>query len=124
MTRFDVVIVGARCAGSPLALMLARRGLRVCLVDRAKFPSETPSTHLIQPCGVQLLDRLGVLDAVLAAGAVGRRAGGGGGGAVALASSSASRDHSNRAVIDTAWSGTSVIVGSAGSDGSDHPRKV
>ena len=70
MTRFDVVIVGARCAGSPLALMLARRGLSVCLVDRAKFPSETPSTHLIQPCGVQLLDRLGVLDAVLAAGAV------------------------------------------------------
>ena len=70
MTRFDVVIVGARCAGSPLALMLARRGLSVCLVDRAKFPSETPSTHLIQPCGVQLLDRLGVLEAVLAAGAV------------------------------------------------------
>jgi menaquinone-9 beta-reductase len=70
MTRFDVVIVGARCAGSPLALLLARQGLSVCLVDRAKFPSETPSTHLIQPCGVQLLDRLGVLDAVLAAGAV------------------------------------------------------
>ena len=70
MKRFDVVIVGARCAGSPLALMLARQGLSVCLVDRAKFPSETPSTHLIQPCGVQLLDRLGVLDAVLAAGAV------------------------------------------------------
>jgi menaquinone-9 beta-reductase len=70
MKRFDVVIVGARCAGSPLAVMLARQGLGVCLVDRAKFPSETPSTHLIQPCGVQLLDRLGVLDAVLAAGAV------------------------------------------------------
>jgi len=70
MKRFDVVIVGARCAGSPLALMLARQGLSVCLVDRAQFPSETPSTHLIQPCGVQLLDRLGVLDAALAAGAV------------------------------------------------------
>jgi 2-polyprenyl-6-methoxyphenol hydroxylase-like FAD-dependent oxidoreductase len=70
MKRFDVVVVGARCAGSPVALMLARRGLSVCLVDRAQFPSETPSTHLIQPCGVQLLDQLGVLDAVLAAGAV------------------------------------------------------
>jgi len=70
MKRFDVVIVGARCAGSPLAVLLARQGLSVCLVDRAQFPSETPSTHLIQPCGVQLLDRLGVLDAVLAAGAV------------------------------------------------------
>jgi menaquinone-9 beta-reductase len=50
--------------------MLARQGLRVCLVDRARFPSETPSTHVIQPCGVQLLDELDVLDAVLAAGAV------------------------------------------------------
>lgn len=70
MKQFDVVVVGARCAGSPLAVMLARRGLSVCLVDRAQFPSETPSTHVIQPCGVQMLDQLGVLDAVLAAGAV------------------------------------------------------
>ena len=70
MTQFDVVIVGARCAGSPLAVMLARRGSSVCLVDRAQFPSETPSTHLIQPCGVQLLGQLGVLDGILAAGAV------------------------------------------------------
>jgi 2-polyprenyl-6-methoxyphenol hydroxylase-like FAD-dependent oxidoreductase len=68
--RFDVVIVGARCAGSPLATMLARRGLSVCLVDRAQFPSETPSTHIIQPCGVQVLEQLGVLDDVWAAGAV------------------------------------------------------
>jgi len=70
VTRFDVVIVGARCAGSPLAVMLARRGLSVCLVDRAQFPSQTPSTHVIQSCGVQVLDQVGVLDAVLAAGAV------------------------------------------------------
>jgi menaquinone-9 beta-reductase len=51
-------------------MMLARRGLSVCLVDRAQFPSETPSTHVIQPCGVQLLDQLGLLEAVLAAGGV------------------------------------------------------
>jgi menaquinone-9 beta-reductase len=70
MKRFDVVVVGARCAGSPLATMLAQRGLRVCLLDRARFPSETPSTHIIQSCGVQVLDRLGVLEATLAAGAV------------------------------------------------------
>ena len=50
--------------------MLARRGLSVCLVDRAQFPSETPSTHIIQPCGVQVLEQLGVLDDVWAAGAV------------------------------------------------------
>ncbi|SPM26688.1 NAD(P)/FAD-dependent oxidoreductase [Mycobacterium terramassiliense] len=70
MKRFDVVVVGARCAGSPLATVLARRGLSVCLIDRARFPSDTPSTHIIQPSGVQVLERLGVLEAVLAAGAV------------------------------------------------------
>ncbi len=67
---FDVVIVGARCAGSPLAIMLARRGLRVCVLDRARFPSETPSTHVIQPCGATVLDRIGVLGAAREAGGV------------------------------------------------------
>ncbi|BBX33148.1 monooxygenase FAD-binding protein [Mycolicibacterium mageritense DSM 44476 = CIP 104973] len=70
MQTFDVVIVGARCAGSPLAVMLARRGLNVCVVDKARFPSETPSTHVIQPCGVSILEGIGALDAVLSAGAV------------------------------------------------------
>ncbi len=70
MDTYDVAIVGARCAGSPLAAMLARQGLRVCLLDRVRFPRETPSTHVILPCGVQILDELGVLDSVLAAGAV------------------------------------------------------
>src|SRR5882757_8564311 len=70
MDGYDAVIVGARCAGSPLTTMLARRGLRVCLLDRVRFPRETPSTHVIQPCGVQILDELGVLDPALTAGAV------------------------------------------------------
>jgi len=70
MERFDVVVVGARCAGSPLAIMLARRGLRVCVLDRARFPSETLSTHVIQPCGAVVLQRLGVLEEIVAAGAV------------------------------------------------------
>jgi menaquinone-9 beta-reductase len=70
MEQFDVVVVGARCAGSPLAIMLARRGLRVCLLDRSRFPSDTLSTHVIQPCGVAILGRLGVLDTVCQAGAV------------------------------------------------------
>ena len=65
----DVLVVGARCAGSPLATMLARRGLRVCMVDRATFPSETPSTHVVQPSGVILLQQLGVLDQLWDAGA-------------------------------------------------------
>jgi 2-polyprenyl-6-methoxyphenol hydroxylase-like FAD-dependent oxidoreductase len=62
---FDVIVVGARCAGAPLATMLARDGLRVCLVDRDRFPSDTHSTHGIQPTGVQVLERLGVLDSLL-----------------------------------------------------------
>jgi menaquinone-9 beta-reductase len=61
---FDVIVVGARCAGSPLATLLAKRGLSVCLVDRDDFPSDTPSTHGIQPVGVEILDRLGVLDRI------------------------------------------------------------
>ena len=70
MTDLDVVVVGGRCAGSPLAVMLARRGLRVCVVDKSEFPSETLSTHVIQPSGVAILERHGMLDAIVAAGAV------------------------------------------------------
>jgi 2-polyprenyl-6-methoxyphenol hydroxylase-like FAD-dependent oxidoreductase len=62
---FDVVVVGARCAGSPLAAMLARRGLRVCVVDKDRFPSDTLSTHGIQPTGVKVLERIGALDPLL-----------------------------------------------------------
>ena len=65
MEDFDVAIVGARCAGASLATLLARRGLHVCVVDKAQFPSETPSTHVVQPCGVRILGELGVLDALL-----------------------------------------------------------
>ena len=63
--HFDVIIVGARCAGSPLATLLARAGMNVCLVDRAGFPSDTPSTHATQPSGVKIFQRLGVLEALL-----------------------------------------------------------
>ena len=62
---FDAIIVGGRCAGSPLATLLARAGLRVCLVDRAQFPSDTGSTHGVQPIGATILDRLGVLEPLL-----------------------------------------------------------
>lgn len=62
--HFDVIIVGARCAGSPLAVILARAGMKVCVVDRARFPSDTPSTHGVQPTGVKILDRLGMLERV------------------------------------------------------------
>ncbi|MGH9156838.1 MAG: NAD(P)/FAD-dependent oxidoreductase [Acidimicrobiales bacterium] len=66
---YDVVVVGGRCAGSPLAAQLARAGLSVAVVDRAQFPSDTASTHIFQVEGVNCLARLGVLDAVLTTGA-------------------------------------------------------
>jgi menaquinone-9 beta-reductase len=63
--RYDVIVVGGRCAGASLATLLARAGLRTCIVDRAGFPSDTPSTHGIQPTGVKVLERLGVLESLL-----------------------------------------------------------
>ena len=65
---YDAIVVGARCAGSPTAMLLARRGHRVLLVDRATFPSDTISTHLIHPPGVASLERWGLLDPVIATG--------------------------------------------------------
>jgi flavin-dependent dehydrogenase len=64
MTTYDVIVVGARCAGSPTAMLLARRGLRVLLVDRARFPSDTVSTHILHPLGVAALRRWGLMRAV------------------------------------------------------------
>jgi 2-polyprenyl-6-methoxyphenol hydroxylase-like FAD-dependent oxidoreductase len=66
---FDVIVVGARCAGSPLAALLARQGVRVAVVERATFPRDTLSTHVFQAPGINLLARLGVLDRVEASGA-------------------------------------------------------
>lgn len=66
---YDVIVVGSRCAGSPLAMLLARNGHEVLLVDRAGFPSDTLSTHYIHQSGVAHLKRWGLLDRVVAAGA-------------------------------------------------------
>ncbi|WP_375502016.1 NAD(P)/FAD-dependent oxidoreductase [uncultured Jatrophihabitans sp.] len=65
----DVVIVGSRCSGAPLATHLARAGVRVTLLDKARFPSDTASTHIIQPRGTAALERLGVLERLRAEGA-------------------------------------------------------
>jgi flavin-dependent dehydrogenase len=66
---YDVAIAGARCAGSALALLLAREGLSVLVIDRTTFPSDTMSGHFIQPAGVSCLRRLGLLEAIEALGA-------------------------------------------------------
>jgi 2-polyprenyl-6-methoxyphenol hydroxylase-like FAD-dependent oxidoreductase len=65
---FDAIVVGARCAGSPTAMLLARKGYRVLLVDRATFPSDTVSTHMIHHPGVAALQRWELLDRVAASG--------------------------------------------------------
>ncbi|MEU8891939.1 NAD(P)/FAD-dependent oxidoreductase [Streptomyces sp. NPDC048442] len=65
---YDVIVVGARCAGSTTALLYARAGLRVLLLDRARFPSDTLSTLYIQQPGVARLARWGVLDDITATG--------------------------------------------------------
>ena len=65
---YDVIVVGARCAGSPTAMLLARRGHRVLMVDRASFPSDTISTHFIQLPGMARLKRWGLLERVAATG--------------------------------------------------------
>lgn len=65
IAQFDVVVVGARCAGAALATFLARSGARVLLIDRDPLPSDQIlSTHTIHPPGVDVLDQLGVGEAV------------------------------------------------------------
>ena len=66
--HYDVIVSGARCAGSPTAMLLARRGYRVLLVDRVTFPSDTVSTHLVHPPGVGALARWGLADRLAATG--------------------------------------------------------
>ena len=57
---FDVIVVGARVAGAPTAMLLARQGHRVLLMDRATMPSDTMSTHAITRSGVVQLRRWGL----------------------------------------------------------------
>jgi flavin-dependent dehydrogenase len=65
---YDAIVIGARVAGSPTAILLARKGYRVLLVDRASFPSDTLSTHQIQLPGGAALKRWGLLERVVATG--------------------------------------------------------
>ena len=67
-TTWDVIIVGARVAGASTALLLARAGLRVLCVDRARFGSDTLSTHALMRGGTVQLHRWGLLADIVAAG--------------------------------------------------------
>ena len=66
---YDAIVIGSRCAGAPTAMLLARRGRRVLVVDRATFPSDVLSGHTIQPAGMARLARWGLFDRVVATGA-------------------------------------------------------
>src|SRR2546430_17565803 len=65
---YDVIVVGARCAGASTVLLLARRGYQVLLVDKAAFPSDTMSSHFLQTRGGACLKRWGLLEQVIGTG--------------------------------------------------------
>lgn len=66
---YDVIVVGARCAGSPTALLLARKGYKVLLLDRGSFPSDMPfSNHYVHQTGSARLKRWGLLEKLAATG--------------------------------------------------------
>lgn len=65
---YDVIVIGARCAGSPAAMLFAQQGYRVLLLEKAKFPQDTLSSHYIHQQGVALLQRWGLLDTLRDAG--------------------------------------------------------
>ena len=64
---YDVIIVGARCAGAATAMLLARAGHRVLVVDRGRYGTDTLSTHALMRGAVVQLHRWGLLPAVIAA---------------------------------------------------------
>jgi flavin-dependent dehydrogenase len=68
MSEHDVVVVGGRVAGAATALLLARAGCDVLVLERSRYGTDTVSTHALLRAGVLQLDRWGVLDAIVAAG--------------------------------------------------------
>jgi flavin-dependent dehydrogenase len=65
---YDAIVVGARCAGASTAMLLARKGLRVLLIDRATFPSDIAHGHFIHRHGPRRLREWGLLDRVVGTG--------------------------------------------------------
>lgn len=65
---YDAIIIGARCAGSPTAMLLARLGYRVLLADRITFPCDTFRSHALIPQAMSRIKRWGLLDELIATG--------------------------------------------------------
>jgi len=68
MPRYDVLVVGTRCSGAPLCMLLAREGMKVLGIDRAHFPSDTVSTHFMWPRTTSFLEKWGLLERLAATG--------------------------------------------------------
>src|SRR5690242_5453836 len=68
MSGHDALIIGTRCAGAALAMLLARAGCKVLGIDRAQFPSDTVSTHFLWPRTTTFLARWGLLEKLAATG--------------------------------------------------------
>jgi 2-polyprenyl-6-methoxyphenol hydroxylase-like FAD-dependent oxidoreductase len=62
---YDVIVVGARVAGSVLAILLSQKGRRVLLLDRARFPSDTLSTHFFRAPALRAFNQVGILQQIL-----------------------------------------------------------
>ena len=68
---YDAIVIGARCAGAATAMLMARKGMRVLLIDRGGYGTDTISTHALMRTGVLQLHRWGVLPRLLEAGCAG-----------------------------------------------------
>jgi flavin-dependent dehydrogenase len=67
-SHYDAVVIGARCAGAATALLLARSGAKVLVVDRQAYGSDTVSTHALMRGAIVQLNRWGLIPSVVAAG--------------------------------------------------------
>ena len=67
-SRYDALVVGARCAGAATAMLMARCGLKVLVIDRGRYAADTTSTHALMRGGVLQLHRWGLLPRIVAAG--------------------------------------------------------
>src|SRR5215472_3536247 len=65
---YDALVVGARCAGAATAMLMARRGMRVLVIDRGAYGTDTISTHALMRGGVLQLHRWGILPRIQATG--------------------------------------------------------
>lgn len=65
MDIYDAIVIGGSVAGAPTAMLLARKGLKVLLVDKDTFPRDVNSTHFIWPRGMSYLNRWGLADHIV-----------------------------------------------------------